>query len=106
MSARAGEGAPSAWPPVPADRLADAVVALAGRIAEPDVRAQLHALSGVLRNLGAEGAGADARDSHERALAAALRDEDERGVLEALRRLSAVNRGAVVPVDWSAASGG
>src|SRR5207249_11619004 len=59
----------SAWPPVETGRLADALAALAERVAERDVRAQLHALGAVLRNLGGEAAGAEERRALEQALA-------------------------------------
>ena len=39
------------WPAVDPRRLADAVAELAERVVEPEVRAQLHALAGIVRNL-------------------------------------------------------
>ena len=95
----------SAWPPVAPGRLADAVAVLADRVAERDVRAQLHALADILRNLGGETAGEDARRELERSLAAALAEEDEQRAVAAARALARTNRAAVSPVDWSAASG-
>jgi hypothetical protein len=96
----------SAWPPAAPDRLADALTALAGRVAERDVRAQLHSLAAVLRNLGGEAAGAEERLELERALAAAVAAADEPRAVAALRDLTRLNREAVGPVDWSAATGG
>jgi hypothetical protein len=96
----------SAWPPVAPDRLADALAALAGRVAERDVKAQLHSLAAVLRNLGGDGADADARLQLERAVAEAVAEEDEARAVAALRELTSLNRAAVRPVDWSAATGG
>lgn len=87
------------------ERLADAVAALAARVAERDVRAQLHALGGLLRNL--PGPPPDARRHDEAAsIAAALRDGDEPRALAAAARLARLERDGVRPVDWSAASGG
>ncbi len=94
-----------AWPPVSLRRLSESVAALALRVSEPDVRTQLHALSAVLSNVGAERDGAQERarliDGLEQRL------EREGGLdLQALRRLAALDRAAVHPVDWSAASSG
>jgi hypothetical protein len=94
------------WPAYDRERLADAVAALADRVEKHDVRAQLHALSAVIRNLGREEIGAAERARCARDLTAALAADDEEAVTTALRRLAAVNREAVRPVDWSAASGG
>ena len=95
----------TAWPPVTTDRLADALAVLAERVGERDVRAQLHALSAVLRNLGGETAGEEARRELELSLRSALADGDEQGVVATVRALARTNRAAVRPVDWSAASG-
>jgi hypothetical protein len=96
----------SAWPPLDPERLADAVAALAEQVAERPVRAQLHALSGILRNLRREELGATGRVELESALAAALAAEDEPAVLAAVRELAAADRAVVRPVDWTAASSG
>lgn len=95
-----------AWPAHDPERLADAVVALAERVAEPDVRAELHALSAVIRNTGRERAVAAESAARAGRLADALATGDEDAVVAALRQLTAHNREAVRPVDWSAASGG
>lgn len=95
-----------AWPAYDPERVAAAVAALAERVAEKDVRVQLHALSAVIRNLGREGMRADERALHAAALAEALAAEDDDGIMGPLRRLTKVNRDTVRPVDWSAASGG
>lgn len=94
----------TAWPPVSIERLSESVVALADRVAEADVRAQLHALGAILANLGAERTGQPER---ERLIGEYARDAVRGGpqALEVLRRLAALDRSAVMPVDWSAASG-
>lgn len=87
-------------------RLADAVALLAERVSEQDVRAQLYALAGIVRNLGCDPAGEQERTRLEADLLAALEIEDEPRVLAAARALAAAERARVAPVDWSAASGG
>ena len=88
------------------ERLAEAVTALAGTVGEPDARAQLHALSGILRNLAIEPPAGEARDELALAIGQAVRDGDEPAALVAMRRLAALERAPIRPVDWSAASGG
>ena len=92
------------WPAVEPGRLADAVAALADRVAEPEVRAQLHALAGHVRNLVVPAD--DARPPLARELADALAAGDEARALVAARALARADREAVQPVDWRAASGG
>jgi hypothetical protein len=94
----------ASWPPLDPGRLGDAVDALAERVAEPDVRAQLHALAGLVRNL-VEPTDA-ARAGLARALAQALESGDEAAFLAATRALARADRERVTPVDWRAASGG
>jgi hypothetical protein len=98
----------SAPPPSapPGERLAAAAAALAGRVDEPEVRVQLHALAALLDGFEPETAGDDERGRFERALAAAIEAGDEPRVIEAMRRLAAFDRAAVRSVNWSAASGG
>jgi hypothetical protein len=96
----------TAWPPVETDRLADALAALAERVVERDVRAQLHALGAVLRNLGGEEADMEERRRLADELAAACAEGDEPRALAALRELAALDRGARRAVDWSAVTGG
>ncbi|WP_187369089.1 hypothetical protein [Baekduia soli] len=97
-------------PAVPPSRLAEAVTALAGRAEPPELRAQLHALAGLVANLAPAPAPAAApgaqRDALEAALLEALDRADEPAVLAAMRRLAAADRAPVHPVDWSAASRG
>ena len=94
-------------PPLPPDRLGDAVALLAEQVSEPDVRAQLHALAGIVRNLDDDDAAAEGeRVRLEADLLAALEAGDEPSVVTAARALGAAERARVVPVDWSAASGG
>lgn len=95
----------TAWPPVSLQRLAESVDRLAGRVAEADVRVQLHALSAVLLNLGAERTG-DAERERLMAEYGRLADRADETAVAVLRRLAALDRAAVTPVDWSAASGG
>lgn len=95
-----------AWPPVDGERLAAAVTALAGRDAGPDLNAQLSALAALVQNLGREAGGAEARVELERRVDDALGAADEAAALRAVRELTAVDRAQVVPVDWTAASGG
>lgn len=96
---------PVAWPPVSPARLAESVAALAARVGEPEIRTQLHALGAVLANLGAERDGAGERAL----LVAEIEGRLQRGESvqpPLLRRLAALDRAAVQPVDWSAASSG
>jgi hypothetical protein len=93
-------------PPVDPVRLADAVAALAGRSGEPEVRAQLHALSGLVRNLDAPAVPAGERAPLEAEIERAIARDDEPGAIAAMRRLAALERAPIRPIDWSAASGG
>jgi hypothetical protein len=95
-----------AWPAPPSDRLADALAALAGRVGEGDIRAQLHALSGVLRNIGRETLDDEARSRLGAELADAVTAGDEQRTIALMRELARIDRAAVRAVDWSAASGG
>lgn len=94
----------SSWPPADPERLADAVAGLADGVAEPEVRAQLHALAGLIRNLVTPRD--EARTSLSRELAEALASRNEARSLEAARVLGRFDRDRVRPVDWRAASGG
>jgi hypothetical protein len=96
----------SVRPPLAPDRLGDAVTLLAERVSEPDVRAQLHALAGIVRNLGADPDGERESAELEAGLLAALEAGDEARVVAAARALTAAERARVTPLDWSAASGG
>lgn len=96
----------SAWPSLDNARLADAVAALAEGVAAWDQRAQLHALAALVRNIGSEHAQGDTRAELERAIDGALAAGDEKRAVRAARELAALDRAAVAPVDWSAASGG
>jgi hypothetical protein len=93
-------------PPVDPIRLADAVTALAGRSVEPEVRVQLHALSGLVRNLGVPAVSADERAALEAEIERAIARDDEPAAIAAMRRLATLERAPIRPVDWSAASGG
>ena len=95
-----------AWPAPTPDRLADAVAALAERVAAVVVRAQLHALSAVLRNIGRETLDGEARNRLGAELAEAVTAGDEQRTIALMRELARLDRAAVRAVDWSAASGG
>lgn len=96
----------SASPPVGRDRLADALSDLAARIEAPDVRAQLNALAALLSNLGSQVAPDDARGPLEAAIVAAIDAGDEAGAISAMRRLAALDRSVLAPVDWPAVTRG
>ena len=95
-----------AWPAPTPDRLADAVAALAERVAAGDVRAQLHALSDILRNVGRETIDGEARSRLGAELTDAVTAGDEQRTILLMRELARMDRAAVRAVDWSAASGG
>ncbi|HUA72290.1 MAG TPA: hypothetical protein VMA96_14445 [Solirubrobacteraceae bacterium] len=92
--------------PVAQDRLADALSDLAAGIEAPDVRAQLNALAALLGNLGRPVASDDVRRPLEESIAAAIGAGDEAGAISAMRQLAALDRSALAPVDWSAATRG
>lgn len=96
----------SASPPVGKERIADAVSDLATRIAAPDTRAQLNALAALLRNLSSQAAPDSLRRPLEASIAAALEAGDEAGAIAAMRRLAALDRSVLAPVDWSAVTRG
>lgn len=87
-------------------RLAASASQLAGRVAEPEVRAQLHALASLLDSLAAPEPDHSRRAPLEEEIAGALEHDDEPGAIAAMRGLAAIDRSAVRTVDWSAASGG
>lgn len=88
------------------ERLAEAVGALATRVREPELRAQLHALDGIVRNLAIPAPDPAQGAELEAALRAAMDDDDEAAAIAAMRRLAALERAPLQPVDWSSASGG
>ena len=85
-------------------RVRDGLAQAFGGDAEPEVRAQLHALAGLVRNL--EVPTDAARPPLARELADALAAGDEARTLAAARALARADRAFVQPVDWRAASGG
>ena len=98
--------APTIPPSVDGERLASAVERLAERVDGGDVRAGLHALAGILRNL-TIGPRPDAgRERLEHDLAAAVGAGRGAEAIDAAARLAAADRAALSPVDWTAASGG
>lgn len=96
----------AASPPVATDRLAGALSELAARIEARDVRAQLNGLSALLVNLHSHIAPDDARWPLEGSIAAAIDAGDEAGAISAMRRLAALDRSVLAPVDWSAVTRG
>jgi hypothetical protein len=88
------------------ERLAVAAAALAGRAGEAEVRAQLHALAGLIRNLDRPAVDAATRAAQEAELDAAIDRGDEAAAIAVMRRLAAAERSTVRPVDWLGASGG
>ena len=94
----------ASWPPIDSDRVADAIEALAARVGDTTVRPQLYALASVVRNLGREAA-VEERAMLDAALGDAVAAGDEAAVVKQMRDLAARDRSAVIPVDWSAASG-
>ena len=90
----------------PPDRLAAAVSAIAGRVTEPEARAQLHALAALLNGYEPASASPEERARLEQAVQQAIDRDDEPAAIEAMRELAAIERSAVRGVNWSAASGG
>jgi hypothetical protein len=90
----------------PSDRLAAAAGTLAGRVSDPVARAQLHALAALLDGYEEPVPDGGERAALERAITAAIGDDDEAALIPAMRRLAALDRAAVRGVNWSAASGG
>lgn len=87
------------------ERLAEAVTGLAGRVSQPEVRVQLHALAGLVRDLGSAPADGAERAAHAERLQRAMADGDEPAALEAATALARLERAAVTAVDWNAAAG-
>lgn len=100
------DGAPHTTPAVEPDRLSAAVAALAAAAAQPEVRTQLHALSGILANLVPQPVDEAERTRLEAELSGALDAGDEPAVVGAMRRLAALDRARIRPVDFSLASRG
>ena len=92
--------------PVAQDRLADALSDLAARIDSPDVRAQLNGLAALLLNLGSQVPSDDVRRPLEESMLKAIDAGDEAGAISAMRRLAALDRSVLAPVDWSAVTSG
>jgi len=88
------------------DRLSAAVAALAPRAAQPEIRTQLHALSGILANLTPVPVDEAERAALEAELAQALEAAEEHRAIGAMRRLAALERDRFRPVDFSLASRG
>jgi hypothetical protein len=91
---------------LPPERLAASVRALATSVADPGARAQLHALAGILDNLGAPSPPAAERATAAADVVDAMAAGDEAAAIAAARRLAAMDRAGLRHVDWSAASGG
>ena len=97
---------PTAWPSPDLEQLAVAAEEVAERLEEPELRAQVFALAAVIRNLGREHLAETERAGAQEALAEALAREDEAAAVGELRRLGAIDRAALLPVDWSRVTGG
>jgi hypothetical protein len=87
-------------------RLAEVVEELAERSQDPPVRTQLHALVGVIANLGIEDPDLGRRAELERRIEAGMAAGEEDAVLAAMAALAALERAPLRRVDWSAASSG
>lgn len=70
------------------------------------MRAQLHALAGILNNLDARSPDARRREGVAKELQQAMKRGDERRVIALMRDLAAIDRAGVHDVDWTKASGG
>lgn len=88
------------------ERLAEVVRGLAVRSQDPPVRAQLHALAGVIANLDAEPPDPERQAELEGRIEAGMDAGDAEAVLDAMAALAALERAPLRRVDWSAASGG
>lgn len=82
-------------------QVATAVEHLATSIDDADVRAQLHALAGIVRNLVVAPVAAELAEAYDHLAAA-----EDADVPAALARLAALERRRVAPIDWDAASRG
>ncbi len=83
------------------DRVAAAVERLARDVEDADLRAQLHALAGIVRNLVVAPVEPELAAAYARL--AAVDDADLPG---ALARLAALEEDRVAPIDWDLASRG
>lgn len=86
-------------------RVADALTAIAAKVPDADVRAQLHAAAGIVRNLVAPPPHPEVGAALE-ALAAADEAADDVAVVAAIAQVASLERAGLHPVDWTAASGG
>jgi hypothetical protein len=84
-------------------RLVEAVGKLAPRTDDAHVRAQLHALAGVVENLTVDPFANDPEDTAE--VDTALEEGDEAAAIRTARRVAAARRAQVSRIDWSRASG-
>lgn len=97
---------PAAWPTPDLERLATSAEELAGRLAEPELRAQAYGLAALIRNLGREQASGGEREVAEADLERATQSGSDEAVVATALRLARLNRAAVLPVDWSRVTGG
>ena len=95
-----------AWPPVDLERLAGATEGIATRLEEPELRAQIFGLAAVIRHLAREAHEQTARTILQASLNAALASEDETAVLAAISELAALDRSAVLAINWADVTGG
>lgn len=97
---------PTAWPAPDLEQLAAAAEGIAERLVEPELRAQVFGLAAVIRNLGREQLGSEGRAAAQAELAGAVERGDEHAVVDHLRALAALDRAALLPVDWNKVTGG
>ena len=97
---------PTAWPPVDFERLATAIEDAAARLSEPDLRAQFFGVAALIRNMERERRCSAERAEHQARLEAAMADDDEGRLIEALRAFTQFDRDMALPVDWSKVTGG
>lgn len=97
--------APDRLPETDPERVADAIALLADTIESDDLRAQLHAMAGIVRGLVVPPPGGAVTSAHARLLRAE-KDKDDDALVEALEAVARAEGARVGRVDWMAASGG
>ena len=97
---------PTAWPSPDLERLAVSAEELAGRLAEPELRAQAFGLAALIRNLGRERERGSEREVAEDDLERAVQSGSDEAVVSTALHLARLDREAVLPVDWLKVTGG
>ena len=100
------ETEPTAWPSPDLERLASSAELLAERLSEPELRAQAFGLAALIRNLGREQRGGNEREVAEADVERAVQADSDEAVVSTALHLARLDRGAVLPVDWSKVTGG